>query len=620
MKQKDLSCPNILLRISKDNLADLSTHFDITTKKSTVTTTTKLNILTANFEFLEAKEDDIIGKSLTRFIDPPDDIMQESIVTVRKSNGETFKAVAKIQEKFVDNNCVYVWDIEEIVEQQCTLIIENPLSVIIPKLDATDIFEEITLFKYFCGKDKNLFPLSAKIEKVHEQYSVTLTSMPTIAGLVTVSQQGFIDCVNDQLSKALIGRSKDDLIGIDITDIIPTFWGFIKDMEWELREMNQKEPFIHSPRCQLADYDPSSCAHSPSSSRNSCVQCTSKPRLVNLRHRDGSLLPVSIQGRIWKPSNAEDPLYAIWLNFSKEEAPLIETLAVETTTDYKTNKEQFPLASPDLIPNISKKQVKPIFTKHKIEDFEVIKALGEGAHSYVKLCSLKSDPTFPLVMKYIVRTRILTFHRSETLGRVPTEIAVLHDLKEKSPLLPNMLHFFYDDFFYFLITEYTDSTDLFEYIESSNLAENSIKRIYKQVLEAIGIIHSMDIVHRDLKDENILIDKNENIQLIDFGSSAYCSSGPFTTFYGTSLYSPPETLLGHPYEGKPQDMWQLGILLYAMIYKDTPFYTHQEILKNELVLPYELSNECTSLLRSLLNSDITARITIDQALTHPWMK
>ncbi|KAJ3313739.1 Calcium-dependent protein kinase 4 [Boothiomyces sp. JEL0838] len=300
--------------------------------------------------------------------------------------------------------------------------------------------------------------------------------MPTIAGLVTVSQQGFIDCVNDQLSKALIGRSQDDLIGIDITDIIPTFWGFIKDMEWELREMNQKEPFIHSPRCQLADYDPSSCAHSPSSSRNSCVQCTSKPRLVNLRHRDGSLLPVSIQGRIWKPSNAEDPLYAIWLNFSKEEAPLIETLAVETTTDYKTNKEQFPLASPGLIPNISKKQVKPIFTKHKIEDFEVIKALGEGAHSYVKLCSLKSDPTV-----------IIINH------------TVLHDLKEKSPLLPNMLHFFYDDFFYFLITEYTNSTDLFEYIESSNLAENSIKRIYKQVLEAIGIIHSMDIVHRDLK-------------------------------------------------------------------------------------------------------------------------
>ncbi|KAJ3321403.1 hypothetical protein HDV06_004388 [Boothiomyces sp. JEL0866] len=430
--------------------------------------------------------------------------------------------------------------------------------------------------------------------------------MPNISGLVTVSQQGFIDSVNDQFSKALIGRAQDDLIGIDITDIIPMFWGFIKDMQWDLCAMNSKEPFLHTPRCQLADYDHSSCAHSSSSTRNSCVQCTSKPRQVNVKHRDGTLLSISIQGRIWKPSNTEDPLYALWLNFTKEQIQVIETMAVETTTDYKTNREQYQVASPDIIPNISKKQIKPTFTKHKIEDFDVIKSLGEGAHSYVKLCSLKSDPNVIII--------------NQALGRVPTEIAILHDLKDKSPLLPNMLHYFYDDFFYFLITEYTDSTDLFEYIESSSLPENSIKKIYKQVLQAIGILHSMDIVHRDLKDENILIDKNENIQLIDFGSSAYCSTGPFTTFYGTSLYSPPETLLGHPYEGKPQDMWQLGILLYTMIYKDTPFYTVQEILKNELNLPFELSSECTSLLRSLLNSDINTRITIDQALNHPWIK
>ncbi|KAJ3274012.1 hypothetical protein HDV01_003682 [Terramyces sp. JEL0728] len=415
--------------------------------------------------------------------------------------------------------------------------------------------------------------------------------MPNISGLVTVSQQGFIDSVNDQFSRALIGRVQDDLIGIDITDIIPMFWGFIKEMQWDLRAMNQKEPFVHVPRCQLADYDCTGCAHSPSSSRSLCVQCTSKPRRINLKHRDGTLLSISIQGRIWKPSNTEDPLYAIWLNFTKEELPVIETLAVETTTDYKTNKDDYSLASPDLIPNLSKKIAKPTFTKHKIEDFQVIKSLGEGAHSYVKLCSLKSEPNFPLVMKYIVRTRILTFHRSEELGRVPAEIAILHELKGRSPLLPNMLHYFYDDFFYFLVSEYTDSTDLFDYIESNNLPESSIKDIFKQVLQAIGIVHSKDIVHRDLKDENILIDRNGNIQLIDFGSSAYCSTGPFTTFYGTSLYSPPETLLGHSYIGKPQDMWQLGILLYTMIYKDTPFYTVQEILKNDLVLPHELSPE-----------------------------
>lgn len=105
--------------------------------------------------------------------------------------------------------------------------------------------------------------------------------------------------------------------------------------------------------------------------------------------------------------------------------------------------------------------------------------------------------------------------------------------------------------------------------------------------------------------------------MIDFGSAAYISSGPFTTFFGTKLFASPEVLEGLSYEGPAQDVWQLGILLYTLAYRENPFYNVQSILNCSIEV--DERDAWSGLLRGLLNRDPETRITIEDALGNPWL-
>lgn len=132
--------------------------------------------------------------------------------------------------------------------------------------------------------------------------------------------------------------------------------------------------------------------------------------------------------------------------------------------------------------------------------------------------------------------------------------------------------------------------DLFDYIElNSSINEREIKTIFRQVVEAVQHLHVNKIVHRDIKDENVILDENGTVQLIDFGSAAYLREGKkYDTFCGTLDYAAPEVLQGKKYDGPPQDIWALGILLYTLVYKENPFYNIDEILARELRVPFVL--------------------------------
>ncbi|KAF9350028.1 hypothetical protein BGX34_001449, partial [Mortierella sp. NVP85] len=271
-----------------------------------------------------------------------------------------------------------------------------------------------------------------------------------------------------------------------------------------------------------------------------------------------------------------------------------------------------------------KSQYSAITHARSIADYDILDSLGQGAYGQVKLCRLKSGST-NVVMKYIVKSRILVdcWTNDRVLGMIPMEVSVMHTLRKlPHPNIVMMMDFFEDeDFYYVEMALHGEGMDLFDYIElTPYMTEDEIRGIFRQICSAVHHLHSNKIVHRDIKDENVILDQKGNIQLIDFGSSAYLKEGrKFDTFCGTLDYAAPEVLTGKKYEGRKQDIWALGILLYTLIYKENPFYNIDEILSRDLRVPFVLSEDSIALIRWMLNRDIDQRPFIDEVLAHPWM-
>lgn len=292
-------------------------------------------------------------------------------------------------------------------------------------------------------------------------------------------------------------------------------------------------------------------------------------------------------------------------------------------------------------------------TKKTISDYVILEDMGQGAYGQVKLVRSKRDPTKKVVLKYVTKKRILvdTWTRDRRLGTVPLEIHVLDYLSREHLRHPNIVEmegFFEDDINYYIeMTPHgLPGMDLFDYVElRSTMTEAECRNIFRQVVDAIHHLHTNAmVVHRDIKDENVVLDGEGRIKLIDFGSAAYIKNGPFDVFVGTigkrsrrryvlqqltsvlipvySIdYAAPEVLQGKPYRGKEQDVWALGILLYTIIYKENPFYNINEIMDHPLRVPFlPFSEDCLDLIRRMLNREVDERLPITEVMAHPWMQ
>ena len=180
--------------------------------------------------------------------------------------------------------------------------------------------------------------------------------------------------------------------------------------------------------------------------------------------------------------------------------------------------------------------------KKTISDFIILEEMGSGAYGQVKLARYKKNNSKKMVLKYVTKTRILvdTWTRDRRLGTVPLEIHVMDYLRRdglRHPNIVEMVDFFEDDINYYIemVPHGIPGMDLFDYIElRSNMEEAECKNIFRQVVDAIHHLHTKAlVVHRDIKDENVVLDGEGNIKLIDFGSAAYIKSGPFDVFVGT---------------------------------------------------------------------------------------
>lgn len=154
-----------------------------------------------------------------------------------------------------------------------------------------------------------------------------------------------------------------------------------------------------------------------------------------------------------------------------------------------------------------------------------------------------------------------------------------------------------------------------------------VQKIFAQLVGAVSYVHKQSCVHRDLKLENILFDKHENVKLVDFGFTREYEgrTNHLQTFCGTICYSAPEMLKGEKYAGEKVDVWSLGIILYALLCGELPFdddddnVTRTRILSEEPKYPDHLPAEAVSLLKSLLSKRPLPRPTLPEILGHPFI-
>ncbi|KAI9021211.1 hypothetical protein DFJ74DRAFT_756858 [Hyaloraphidium curvatum] len=504
-----------------------------------------------------------------------------------------------------------------------------------------------------------------------QTYPVTIISMPNIAGVVTVGPDGLIQSCNALFAKYLFGMASKDLVNkVNITALIPQFWTLVNQIGSDnLRGHTVAASFSQLSSSPTREFSPGSISQSRSGSLEAGKEL-SGPADAFVRisgviayHRDGTPFNIDLQIRVIHQDDevayvlsisydryadkkaailaqhvkaapgtpAGSPTHARGLSTDANgllSAPAATGSASSSAAPAADQVAQDALASTAV--RLRRMSVSIDHSAKSINDFKVLDTLGEGAYGFVSLCErVKEDPDGErekVVIKYVIKARILvdTWIRDRDLGVVPMEIHVLNYLrKNPHPCIVRILDYWEDSvYFYIEMPMLGWGMDLFDYIEiTESMTEADIKYIFHQIALAVQHLHRHGIVHRDIKDENVILDENLAIQLIDFGSSAYYKQGKlFDTFCGTLDYASPEVLTGHKYSGPPQDIWALGILLYTMIYRENPFYNIDEIIGHPLRVPFVMSPESLDLIRSMLQRDVHARPTIDEVLSHVWFR
>ncbi|KAK7276110.1 hypothetical protein RIF29_17243 [Crotalaria pallida] len=182
---------------------------------------------------------------------------------------------------------------------------------------------------------------------------------------------------------------------------------------------------------------------------------------------------------------------------------------------------------------------------------------------------------------------------------------------------------------YFVI-EFAKGGELFAKIAKGRFSEDIGRRIFQQLISAVGYCHSRGVFHRDLKPENLLLDENGNLKVSDFGLSAVKdqiqTDGLLHTLCGTPAYVAPEILAKKGYDGAKVDVWSCGVILFVIVAGYLPFNDpnlmamYKKIYKGEYRCPRWFSPELRRFLSRLLDTNPETRITVDEILKDPWFK
>ena len=255
--------------------------------------------------------------------------------------------------------------------------------------------------------------------------------------------------------------------------------------------------------------------------------------------------------------------------------------------------------------------------------FLVRQTLGSGSYSKVKMAlNIKNIGGEKVAVKIVDRLKAPQDFQQKFL---PRELKYWPTMRH--PNLVRLFHCFEEGRRVFLILEHVENGNALRYIQlHHNVRESVARRWTYQITDAVRYMHDRDIAHRDLKLENLLLDKDYNIKICDFGFvKADTAKDLSRTYCGSKSYAAPEILQGRPYEPKKADIWAIGVIMFIFVTGRMPFDETKgtkHILKEQQELkfpwPKTLSEECKGLVLMIFEFPFSTRPTIQHVSNHKW--
>ncbi|XP_056904886.1 MAP/microtubule affinity-regulating kinase 4 isoform X2 [Takifugu flavidus] len=255
-----------------------------------------------------------------------------------------------------------------------------------------------------------------------------------------------------------------------------------------------------------------------------------------------------------------------------------------------------------------------------IGNYRLLKTIGKGNFAKVKLARHILTGR-EVAIKIIDKTQL----NPTSLQKLFREVRIMKTLNH--PNIVQLFEVIETEKTLYLIMEFASGGEVFDYLVAhGRMKEKEARAKFRQIVSAVHYCHQKNIVHRDLKAENLLLDADSNIKIADFGFSNEFSVGSkLDTFCGSPPYAAPELFQGKKYDGPEVDIWSLGVILYTLVSGSLPFdgqnlkELRERVLRGKYRIPFYMSTDCEGILRRFLVLNPAKRCSLEQIMKDKWI-